>query len=151
MVEEGILLSGLKPCPFCGGDMRVHRIDTSWSDNKPLWCIWHADMKEAADKKCPLEMVGYDTQEEAAETWNARVDDYKEAYEYWRGMYEDTVRECRVLYETHYRGEYVLENGSHGAFNEGYYEMECGCMFMWNDDADNPIHCPRCGGKIHHE
>ena len=80
----------LKPCPFCGGDVKFLILDDEFNIKdedytKDPWSglqygLCH-DVEENED--CPiakyseeiLGVYGYETKEEAAEEWNRRVND----------------------------------------------------------------------------
>ena len=49
----------LKPCPFCGGEAVMHEMATD------DWCVWCLE--------CLCGMYGFNTEQEAIETWNKRV------------------------------------------------------------------------------
>ena len=51
----------LKPCPFCGGEAKVLYL--------PNKCGWNVYCR-----MCEVEML-YDSEQEAIEAWNRRVDD----------------------------------------------------------------------------
>lgn len=60
-------MDDLKPCPFCGADAVIeHKF------NLGTWIV------QCSNNFCPASyMIGadYDTQEEATEAWNRRVND----------------------------------------------------------------------------
>lgn len=69
-------MSDLKPCPFCGRKVLVEKIeprlyDPSYNHNYSVVCYW-CDLYFGYDIYYGGE---YDTEEEAAEAWNRRVDD----------------------------------------------------------------------------
>lgn len=65
-------MSELKPCPFCGEPMELR--DYPWLDGTPCYEWRHVDVLRATRKRCPIEMAGYDTEEEAIEAWNTRAE-----------------------------------------------------------------------------
>ena len=51
----------LKPCPFCGSD----EIYITWYEQNKKYSI--------GCNNCPVDMFGYETDEEAAKAWNKRA------------------------------------------------------------------------------
>lgn len=64
------MMERLKPCPFCGSDGVV-----SQKKDLETWIV------ECSNKRCPASyMIGwdYETEKEAIEAWNRRVDEVTE-------------------------------------------------------------------------
>ena len=60
----------LPPCPFCNESIQF--INRPWSNGKDGWEIEHTNLERAAEKKCPIVMACYDTEQEAIDAWNRR-------------------------------------------------------------------------------
>lgn len=50
-------------CPFCGDELEIRNLP--WFDGTDCFEIWHTNIKTAVEFKCPFEMGGYDTPEDA--------------------------------------------------------------------------------------
>lgn len=79
----------LKPCPFCGGEVKLLVLDDEFNiryeeyESNPRSGLQYGLSHPVDDNpSCPiatdpyeiLGRCGYDTRKEAAETWNRRVD-----------------------------------------------------------------------------
>ena len=60
-------MTGLKPCPFCGG--KAELVEDVWSDNE--YCYVTCVDCHAGTNAC-------DTQDEAVAKWNSRVSEAEE-------------------------------------------------------------------------
>lgn len=70
-------MSELKPCPFCGGEMKTAVITFEEEFYEPpfeSWYLKHIDLDAAADKRCPIPTTDtfYETEAEAIAAWNTR-------------------------------------------------------------------------------
>ena len=137
-------MTELKPCPFCGGEAHIVS-DYNSEQGKTRWNLWH----ECSGHEGRSEGYGhalrpwfetpwYDTEAEAAEAWNSRVDDRREAADYWKRMYEETVRErtCRNKAKS----------------PSTFWCSECDCAVEdWTDVGGTLMsvsYCPNCGAKV---
>jgi hypothetical protein len=73
-------MSELRPCPFCGGEAKL------WNNSQYEPCldeggayvdifISSADTFGVECTKCCCQNIGYNTEQEAIETWNRRAGD----------------------------------------------------------------------------
>ena len=72
-------MSELKPCPFCGGEMKTDVVTFDVEFYEPpyeSWYLEHVDLDSAADERCPIPTTDtfYDTEAEAIEAWNTRAE-----------------------------------------------------------------------------
>jgi len=109
----------LIPCPWCGVDMKLHTINYPWADGDPSWYILHEDMAEAIRRKCPMEMGGYDTREEAIAAWNTRAE-----------LGSGTCHAI-AIYNMH---------------DEWFCDSCSACGYEWYEDEPN--YCPNCGKRV---
>ncbi len=125
-------MSELLPCPFCGGEPDEYEGEYG----NGIYCMQCGAMVGE-----PIHL-GFDiaervSYEQAAEAWNTRADDYKQAAEYWQRMYEKsfTERTCMNVDE-----EYP------------YFECsKCGCHAVVGYGCSGsglPNYCPNCGAKV---
>lgn len=122
----------LLPCPFCA------------SDNVRIAVTMHESWYYGECESCGGRTDFYDSQAEAIAAWNTRVDDYRQAAEYWKRMYEETFAErtCKVAacYDT-------ADVDSCGSNAEWYFAFTCGDELYW-DEPEPPNYCPNCGAKV---
>lgn len=122
----------LLPCPFCGSE--------DVSINEAYWDC-HGARYEAScnNPQCAVHPYSdlYDTEAEAAEAWNTRADDYRQAAEYWQRMYEEsfTERTCKRI-------TLGLEREREIA-TVSWICSACG-KHMSHDDN----YCPNCGARV---
>lgn len=80
-------MSELKPCPFCGGEAAL--VPTRETTVRE-WFVT-CDNLECNVLVCCTKR--YYTEAEAIEAWNTRADDYRQAADYWKRAYEETIME----------------------------------------------------------
>lgn len=137
-------MNELKPCPFCGGEMKTAVVTFDEKFYEPpyeSWYLEHIDLNAAADECCPIPITDmfYETEAEAIEAWNTRADDYKQAAEYWQRMYEEAFTER------------MCEQEERGWGTEGDHArvwLTCGHDCMVPTVQDLPNYCPSCGAKV---
>ena len=137
-------MSELKPCPFCGGEIKTAVITFDEKFYEPpyeAWYLEHADIIAAFEEHCPIPTTDtfYDTEAEAIEAWNTRSDDYKQAAEYWQRMYEQTF------------AERTCENNAPAYLD--FLCSECGFVHYHSEANDTGEgnewnYCPNCGAKV---
>ena len=122
-------MAELKPCPFCGGEARI--------------CAKHFTDGEAyawIECGCCHAKSRYsDSIEDLNLAWNARADDYHAAADYWKRMYEETVRE-RTCHD---------KGGIGTKFPATFICSECGWYsppFAFGEGM--PCYCPNCGARV---
>ena len=136
-------MTELKPCPLCGGEAYIHQAeDGTWGIG--TYCGANKSPYHSA-------YVIADTEAEAVKAWNTRADDRSEAADYWRRMYEETVRE-RTCTNGVKPGVGVMPR---------LYCSNCGCYTTLNkpDNAtsysesfmDWPFYCGNCGARVEGE
>ena len=140
-------MAKLKPCPFCGGKIRIIVCDDEGNthddeyENDPWsglgYRLYH-DITDCQAEKCPIaghECEGemgvwiYDTRAEAIEAWNKRTERPK--------------------------GRWVLGNVKPGYFTPGgnrpWVCSECGEVVSWRIDKPMEKFCPNCGADMRGE
>lgn len=123
-------MTELLPCPFCGGEADEYEGEYG----NGIYCMQcgamvgepiHLDFDIA-------ERVNY---EQAVEAWNTRADDYRQAAEYWKRMYEEAFAERTCTRE------------KHGVKMDGSPRLRCSlCGYGIGDKRFN--YCPNCGAKV---
>lgn len=128
------MIDKLKPCPFCGGEVKTAVITFDEKFYEPpyeAWYLEHTDIVAASEAHCPIPTTDtfYDTEAEAIAAWNTRADDYRQAAEYWQRMYEEAFAErtCKNISTTIFRCS------------------ECDAADF---DYDKPSYCHGCGAKV---
>jgi hypothetical protein len=129
-----------KLCPFCGGEAHILQDEDG---------AWHVGTYCGADKHpYHTAFVIADTKAEAAEAWNTRVDDRREAADYWRRMFEETVRErtcertCRFIDDSD--GEFPPKCSACG-YEPSIYE----CSWLYGGGYEyEGNYCVNCGARV---
>lgn len=164
-------MSDLKPCPFCGGEMRVRMHDEDFYKSvfgtdyecDPEYKIQHVDRLAVAKTKCPLEMVCYKSEAEAIAAWNTRDgaftrEDVEGAFVsgYSLGTLpvgsdpqwdqnEQTADEHMA--ELGWVRERTCQREKHGVKMDGSPRLRCSlCGYGIGDKRFN--YCPNCGARI---
>lgn len=121
----------LKPCPFCGGEARIHSKVLAEGFDSGYWAV--------CDECGKGDTLPHESEEEAAAAWNARaaVADEQLAMAVHDGRAWQAVRECKLE-------ECGWDNGQ---CTWGCRCTACGDKFehtsgiTWN-------FCPSCGAKV---
>lgn len=131
-------MSELLPCPFCGGEAKsFEHGDVGFVVQCRRCGIWNAGYSPAWSHITEDEFHGFISEAEAIEAWNTRADDYRQAAEYWRRMYEEAFAErtCKVEVRESAWGGYTRHCGNCGA------DLDC-------DTRNRQNYCPNCGAKV---
>lgn len=118
-------MSELKPCPFCGGEAHTYKNN-----------LWHVAC-ENAHNSC-VTMSAFITEAEAIEAWNSRADDYRQAAEYWRRMYEEAFAERTCECVAEYAKSPI----------DGKTIVLHRCSACHELMRPHMAHCPSCGAKV---
>ncbi len=116
-------MTELKPCPFCGGEAQIMRMDLdSIEEGWKVWGIWcvpdlHAEEHGGCQHGHFID--NYATKEQAIEAWNARAE-----------------RTCERDGTIPWRGPAVC------------YEHELSCHVVTTTDPEPPNFCEECGAKV---
>ena len=111
-------MTELLPCPFCGGGSRTYRTIVG----RFVACC---------NNPFCASVGPFGTEAEAVAAWNTRIDDYKQAAEYWQLMYEQTFAErtCRNTSDSNY--------------------FRCSvCRKKTYRGEETFNYCPNCGAKV---
>lgn len=122
----------LKPCPFCGGEARIHSKVLAEGFDSGYWAV--------CDECGKGDTLPHESEEKAAAAWNARaaVTDEQFAMAVHNGEAWQRVRECHMVPVSLYDEEWV----------DGIECDECGWsdVHEWYDPM--PGFCPNCGAKV---
>lgn len=141
-------MTKLKSCPFCGGEAHM-QTSKRWPDGADAAVDGYTVVCQNLD--CILggdDEWWTDTEAEAVEAWNTRADDYRAAADYWRRMFEETVRE-RTSERTCTLPETRVDNGciEYNGVTEWRKCSACGEEVL----AYPAHHCPNCGARVEGE
>lgn len=140
-------MSELKPCPFCGGEMKTDVVTFDVEFYEPpyeQWYLEHIDLDTAADEHCPIPTTDtfYETEAEAIEAWNTRV----ETVTVVTGI--TTVTDTPQI-------TYVPERTCYNTHENRWFKCSaCGYGFtdLYADDEhdinEQPYYCPNCGARM---
>ena len=139
----------LKPCPFCGGEARIHSKVLAEGFDSGYWAV--------CDECGKGDTLPHESEEKAAAAWNARaaVADEQFSLAVHDGEAWQRVQECHIRYH----GGMVSEGGMEA--EDWYYCDACGeelpkwAQDAWSEYADFDFegampfrHCPECGAKV---
>ena len=109
----------LKPCPFCGGEARLMKMDYEGGE---VWGVFCKD-DLAAEYSHGHYIDNYMTAESAIAAWNRRAETVEQ-------------RTCRNVYE---KGHFKCSECGH------YTQAR---MVYRDGEPADPCYCPNCGAKV---
>ena len=152
-------MTELKPCPFCGGEseLTTRRVNSGRTLYRYRCASCHAAIGHWHGGISGHEWT-------AAEAWNTRADDYRQAAEYWQRMYEESRANADSEQEKDVTddGDALTTRTCHNDkeayrdFFSGYYFVcsECGWSIPDVENLGILVACymiklcPNCGAKV---
>lgn len=134
----------LKPCPFCGGEVRIHSKVLAEGFGSGYWAV--------CDECGKGDTLPHESEEEAAAAWNARaaVTDEQFAVAVHDGRAWQVVRTCEMLeVQTGEKTDYWDAEEIIWHCQSCHEER---AVYAFGEDggvwAEKPKFCPNCGAKV---